>query len=74
MTNNSAGLRIVDLSTIATGHVEEIAFIDTEPEVDDVSFSGAWSNYPWLKDNKCLVNTWDRGIFMVQLDDGHISA
>ncbi|KAJ3853079.1 hypothetical protein EV368DRAFT_39630 [Lentinula lateritia] len=73
--NYKAGLRVIDVSSIIedpTGSsVEEVAFFDVFPEDDDVGgvaeFSGAWSSYPYFESGFILVNSMDRGLFVLKL-------
>ncbi|KAJ3934149.1 MAG: hypothetical protein NXY57DRAFT_890763 [Lentinula lateritia] len=73
--NYKAGLRVIDVSSITedpTGSsVEEVAFFDVFPEDDDVGgvaeFSGAWSSYPYFESGFILVNSMDRGLFVLKL-------
>ncbi|KAJ3895260.1 hypothetical protein GG344DRAFT_39169 [Lentinula edodes] len=73
--NYKAGLRVIDVSSITedpTGSsFEEVAFFDVFPEDDDVGgvaeFSGAWSSYPYFESGFILVNSMDRGLFVLKL-------
>lgn len=75
-SNYGSGLRIVDLSSIPedpTGAgVEELGFFDIYPEDDDqagggvTSFVGTWSLYPYFESGYVLVNTIERGAFIVK--------
>ncbi|KAI1878150.1 uncharacterized protein JN550_000332 [Neoarthrinium moseri] len=75
-SNYGTGLRILDVSSIPqdpTGAgVKEVGFFDIYPEDDDaedggiVEFSGTWSHYPYFKSGYILVNTMERGAFVVK--------
>ncbi|KAJ3746696.1 hypothetical protein DFH05DRAFT_1486278 [Lentinula detonsa] len=73
--NYKAGLRVIDVSSVnedPTGSsFTEVAFFDVFPEDDDVGgvaeFSGAWSSYPYFKSGFILVNSMDRGLFVLKL-------
>ncbi|RYP23285.1 hypothetical protein DL765_001194 [Monosporascus sp. GIB2] len=75
-SNYGAGLRILDLSSIPrdpTGAgVKELGFFDIYPEDDNqsgggsTSFVGTWSLYPYFKSGYVLVNTIERGAFIVK--------
>lgn len=77
-SNYQAGLRILDVSTIPedpTGAgVEEIAFFDVYPP-DDVEEGGGvaswdfgtWSHYTFPTSGNIVINTIDRGAFVVKM-------
>ena len=62
----AAGLRIIDITNIATGTMTEIGFFDTHPENDGTSFSGAWSVYPYFASGNIIVSDIERGLFIVR--------
>ncbi|PPR06262.1 hypothetical protein CVT24_000934 [Panaeolus cyanescens] len=69
-----SGLRIIDVSSIPsdpTGSgVHEVAFVDIFPEDDDKTsnpeFMGSWHNYPFFKSGHIILNTYDRGAYVVK--------
>ncbi|KAK0716089.1 hypothetical protein B0H67DRAFT_582373 [Lasiosphaeris hirsuta] len=71
-----AGLRILDVSSLPrdpTGaRVKEVGFFDIYPEDDgepnggSIDFLGTWSHYPFFKSGFILVNTIERGAFVVK--------
>ncbi|KAG5650706.1 hypothetical protein H0H81_011312 [Sphagnurus paluster] len=75
-SNYGAGLRILDVSSIPrdpTGaSVREVGFFDVYPEDDDsegggdVEFAGSWSSYGLFKSGWILINTIERGAFVVR--------
>ncbi|CCX10161.1 hypothetical protein FPQ18DRAFT_314688 [Pyronema domesticum] len=72
-SNYGAGLRIWDVSSIPrdpTGKgVEEVAYFDVFPDDDSnpkAVFLGSWANYPFFKSGYIVVNTYDRGAFVVK--------
>ncbi|KAJ7068994.1 hypothetical protein B0H15DRAFT_793898 [Mycena belliarum] len=76
-SNYQSGLRIVNVSSIAKdptgGGFYEAAFFDVHPEDDDVNgiaeFGGAWSVYPYFESGYLLVNTLERGLFVVKYNE-----
>ena len=56
--------------------VKEIGFFDVYPEDDNVSgggsvdFVGTWSSYALFKSGYILVNTMERGAFILKLQTG----
>lgn len=75
-SNYGAGLRILDVSSIPrdpTGAgVHELGFFDIYPEDDDleggglVDFAGSWSSYGLFKSGWILINTIERGAYVVR--------
>jgi choice-of-anchor B domain-containing protein len=71
-----AGLRILDVTSLSrdpTGaRVREVGFFDIYPENDalpnggSLEFVGSWSHYPFFKSGYILVNTIERGAFVVK--------
>lgn len=78
-SNYGTGLRILDISSIPqdpTGAgVKEVAFFDIYPEDDEaedggiVDFSGTWSHYPYFKSGFTVVNTIERGAYVLKRTD-----
>lgn len=78
-SNYGTGLRILDISSLPEdptgGSVKEVAFFDVYPEDDDaedggvIDFEGTWSHYPFFKSGFILVNTIERGAFVVKRTD-----
>ncbi|MAO46093.1 MAG: regulator [Crocinitomicaceae bacterium] len=65
-SNYRAGLRIADISNIANGVMEEVAYFDIYPDNDDAQFNGTWSNYPYFPSGVVAVSSIEGGIFFVQ--------
>ncbi|KAK6068766.1 hypothetical protein SCUP234_11029 [Seiridium cupressi] len=78
-SNYGTGLRVLDISSIPDdptgGGVKEVAFFDIFPEDDDaedggiIEFEGTWSHYPFFKSGFILINTIERGAFVVKRTD-----
>jgi len=64
--NYTTGLRILDTQDIATATLQEAAWFDTYPSNDDPVFSGAWGSYPFFASGVVIVNTIDRGLFILK--------
>ncbi|KAK3356827.1 hypothetical protein B0T25DRAFT_603427 [Lasiosphaeria hispida] len=72
--NYGSGLRIVDvrsLKTDPTGRgLGEVGYFDCYPEDDSTNgaaeFTGTWSNYPFFKSGFILLNSIERGIFVLK--------
>ncbi len=65
-SNYRAGLRILDISGIATGSLNEVAFFDVWPSDDAAGFNGAWSNYPYFESGNVIVSGIEQGLFIVR--------
>ncbi|KAI0393120.1 hypothetical protein F5Y17DRAFT_326151 [Xylariaceae sp. FL0594] len=75
-SNYGGGLHILDISSIPsdpTGKsVKEVAHFDIYPEDDDesgggiVEFVGTWSHYPYFKSGYVVINTIERGVYVVK--------
>ncbi|KAK4645177.1 hypothetical protein QC761_000620 [Podospora bellae-mahoneyi] len=75
-SNYGSGLRILDVSSLSrdpTGaRVKEVGFFDIYPEDDALpeggilDFVGTWSHYPFFKSGFILINTIERGAFVVK--------
>jgi choice-of-anchor B domain-containing protein len=68
--NYSAGLRILDISQIATSKLTEVAFVDTLPTSDSNQMFGAWTAYPFFKSGIVVTQTMDAGLFITRVQPG----
>ena len=64
-SNYRAGLRIANISNVAQGVMEEIAYFDIYPANDDAQFNGTWSNYPFFPSGVVAVSSIEGGVFFV---------
>ncbi|KAK3388089.1 hypothetical protein B0T20DRAFT_365770 [Sordaria brevicollis] len=72
-----AGVRVYDVSSIPRdptgGSVCETAYFDTYPEDDKeegggvVGFAGSWASYGWFESGFVVVNTIERGVYVVKM-------
>ncbi|KAI0377089.1 hypothetical protein F5Y04DRAFT_191057 [Hypomontagnella monticulosa] len=75
-SNYGGGLHILDISSIPsdpTGKgVKEVAYFDIYPEDDDfegggqIEFQGTWSHYPYFESGYIMINTIERGAYVVK--------
>ncbi|KAI5867927.1 hypothetical protein GGS23DRAFT_591737 [Durotheca rogersii] len=75
-SNYGGGLNVLDVSSIPedpTGAgVTEVAYFDIYPEDDNaegggqIAFQGTWSHYPYFKSGYILINTIERGAYVVK--------
>merc|ERR1712071_120458 len=68
--NYRSGLRILSLTNIENGELEEVAYFDTYPSSNSNSFSGVWSNYPYFASGNVVVSDTQRGLFVVHPEIG----
>ena len=66
LANYRAGLRLIDITNINSGSVNEIGFFDTFPTSNSNSFNGAWSVYPYFSSGNILISDIERGLFVVK--------
>lgn len=65
--NYVSGLRVLEFDDLADRELEEIAFFDTFPQSDAVTFDGAWSVYPYLPSGTVIVSDISNGLFLLSL-------
>ena len=65
-SNYRAGLRILDISDIANGNLNEEAFFDIYPGSDSANFNGTWSNYPFFDSGIVIVSGIEQGLFILR--------
>ncbi|TFK21272.1 hypothetical protein FA15DRAFT_707366 [Coprinopsis marcescibilis] len=83
-SNYGSGLRVVDISSIPTdptgNSVKEIGFFDIFPEDDNapgggaLDFVGSWSSYGLFPSGNIIINTIERGAYVVRLADENYRA
>lgn len=66
-SNYRAGLRIIDLTNVATpASMTEAAFFDVEPASNTAGFAGTWTNYPYYPSGIVAVFSIQRGLLVVR--------
>jgi choice-of-anchor B domain-containing protein len=66
LSSYTAGLRIIDISSIGTGSLEEVGYFDTYPTDNATEFNGAWSVYPYFDSGKIIISDINNGLFVIQ--------
>jgi len=66
LANYTAGIRILDISQIASKTIVEEGFFDTHPLTDTAGFDGVWSVYPYFSSGKIIISDINSGLFVVQ--------
>ena len=67
-SNYTAGLRVIDVTSIETLELQEVAYFDHYPTNDDNVFDGQWMNYPYFASGIIPVTDIDNGMFLLQLN------
>jgi len=65
-SNYRAGLRMLSLSNVADGELEEIAFFDVDPSSNSATFSGSWSHYPYFESGIIPVTSIGGGLYLAR--------
>lgn len=66
LSNYTAGIKILDVSNVASQSISEIGFFDTYPENSNTEFNGSWSNYPFFESGNIVVSDIQRGLFLIK--------
>jgi choice-of-anchor B domain-containing protein len=69
-SNYCAGLRILDVTNIKSGELEEVGYFDVAPYCDSPGFQGTWSNYPYFASGNIIVSSIERGLFVLKYTGG----
>lgn len=73
IANYSAGLRVVDVSDITNGNMNEIAYFDSYPANNSVNFDGVWNVYPFFESGNIMISDRDNGVFIVRDSNSPLS-
>ncbi|MEQ1569861.1 MAG: choice-of-anchor B family protein [Myxococcota bacterium] len=65
-SNYTAGLRILELTDLASGTLTEVGYFDVIPGTDAAEFDGSWAHYPFFASGVIPVNAISQGVFLVQ--------
>ena len=68
-SNYTSGLRVLDISNIASASLTEFAYFDTYPANDLPQFEGTWSNYPYFESGVIAVSGIREGLFLLKLQN-----
>lgn len=68
LANYTAGLRVVDISTVGTSSntMQEMGYFDSFPGANFADFDGAWSVYPYFASKNILISDMSGGLFIVK--------
>lgn len=65
LSNNTAGLRVIDISDIASENMSEIGFFDSYPSDNNAGYNGAWSVYPFFESGNIVISDRSEGFILV---------
>ncbi|HET9142465.1 choice-of-anchor B family protein [Actinophytocola sp.] len=65
-SNYQAGLRILDITNVASAQLTEVGFFDIYPAGNNAAFNGTWSNYPYFNSGIVIVNGIEQGLVVVR--------
>lgn len=66
LANYRAGVRVHDISNIASGTMTETGFFDTYPPNDNPEFNGTWNVYPFFASGNIVVSDIEKGLFVIK--------
>lgn len=65
LANYTAGIRVIDISGIESGPLEEKAFFDTFPNNNNATFDGVWSSFTSFESGKIIASDINLGLFVL---------
>lgn len=66
LANYTAGVRIIDISEISDGIMNETGFFDTYPEDNSTTFKGAWNVFPYFESGNIVISDKEGGLFIIR--------
>jgi choice-of-anchor B domain-containing protein len=61
-----AGLRILDITGIASNQLTEIGFLDIYPSANGTGFNGAWNVYPFFASGTIAISGIEQGLVLAK--------
>ena len=65
LSNNAAGLRVMDIEDIASGNMNEIGFFDSYLDDNNAGYNGAWNVYPYFESGNIVISDRTQGFILV---------
>ncbi|MFZ6051470.1 choice-of-anchor B family protein [Halocola ammonii] len=69
-SNYNSGLRILELTDLASAELTEVGFFDVVPNTDESGYEGSWSNYPYFESGIIALTGMQTGLFLVKPTEG----
>lgn len=69
LSNNAAGLRVIDISDLGNQNMAEIGYFDTFVPDNAAGFNGAWSIYPYFESGNIVISDRTSGFLLVKASD-----
>ncbi|EZH75129.1 hypothetical protein ATO12_10415 [Aquimarina atlantica] len=66
LANYRAGIRVLDISNIATKTMTEVGFFDTYTSSNSVTMDGVWNVYPYFNSGNIVVSDIQGGFFLIR--------
>ena len=66
LANYTAGVRMIDITSIDSQSINEVGFFDTYPANNSTSFHGAWNVYPYFTSGNIVISDIEGGLFIVR--------
>jgi choice-of-anchor B domain-containing protein len=66
LANNAAGLRVIDISDIASQNMTEVGYFDTYSVNNNSGFNGSWSVYPYFASGHIVISDRAEGFVLVK--------
>jgi choice-of-anchor B domain-containing protein len=70
--NYRSGFRVLRIGDLSRAELAEVAHLDTYPQADGISFSGAWGVYPFFPSGTVVLSDINRGLFILKPDLGAV--
>jgi len=67
-SNYCAGLRVLDVTNMKEGKIEELGYFDVAPDCNEPGFRGSWSSYPYFESETIIVSSIERGLFVLKFN------
>ena len=66
LSNNSAGVRVIDLTDISSGIISEEGYFDSYPPHNNSGYIGAWSVYPFFESGNIVISDRTAGFLLIK--------
>lgn len=64
------GLRILDITNLASNSLTELGYFDIYPSANGTGFNGAWNNYPFFASGTIAISGIEQGLVLVKYNPG----